>query len=322
MRVPPGYTLQKVHYPSGLWPWTGLDTTTGAQSIAVGVPALDQAIRSAQGKGQTLVIGESLGSLVADQQLRDLAERPDAPDPATVRFEVIAPPRRPGGLLSYLPVGAYEPITGTTIKPAPETPYDVTVIKIQYDAIASFPDRPWHLLAVLNAIAGGINYHGPEHYSEAAQDVMNGRVPPEYISTTVNSKGGVTTTYRVQEDPALLHPLAPVFPVAVAAVHKVLTPIISLGYSELTPDAGPHLAPGGQLVDKNGKPVFQLPAAQLPTAQLPAARPVGAAAAGAPPARRSPVTKSTSAARRSPVTKSTSADRDSTERVSARARSR
>jgi hypothetical protein len=110
---------------------------------------------------------------------------------------------------------------------------------------------------------------------------MNGRVPPEYISTTVNSKGGVTTTYRVQEDPALLHALAPVFPVAVAAVHKVLTPIISLGYSELTPDAGPHLAPGGQLVDKNGRAVFPLPAAQHRT---PRALPSAAAVAASPPA--------------------------------------
>ncbi len=104
-RVPAGYSLQEVDYPAGLWPWTGLDTATGAHSIAVGVPALDQAIRAVQGQGQTLVIGESLGSLVVDQQLRDLAARPDAPDPSTVRFQVIAAPGRPGGLLSYLRSG-------------------------------------------------------------------------------------------------------------------------------------------------------------------------------------------------------------------------
>lgn len=314
-RVPAGYGLQQVDYPAGLWPWTGLDTATGAHSIAVGVPALDHAIRAAQGQGQTLVIGESLGSLVVDQQLRDLADRPDAPDPSTVRFQVIAAPGRPGGLLSYLPVGAYEPLTGTRIKPVPETPYDVTVIKLQYDAIASWPDRPWHLLSVLNALAGSVFYHGTDHYGNAAQDVINGRVPSENISTTVNSQGGVTTTYTVQQNPALLHPLEPIFPEAVAEVNKVLAPIINLGYSELTPDAGPHLAPGGQLVDKNGKPVFQLPAARPAADQLPAARPAVSAAratasTGAPPARRSPVTTSAPA------------DRDSTERVSARGRSR
>jgi hypothetical protein len=314
-RVPAGYRLQQVDYPAGLWPWTGLDTATGAHSIAVGVPALDQAIRAVPGQGRTLVIGESLGSLVVDQQLRDLAARPDAPDPAAVRFEVIAAPGRPGGLLSYLPVGSYEPLTGTRIKPVPETPYDVTVIKLQYDAIASWPDRPWHLLSVLNAVAGGVFYHGTDHYGNAAQDVINGRVSPEHISTAVNSQGGVTTTYTVQQNPALLHPLEPIFPEAVAAVNKVLAPIINLGYSELTPDAGPHLAPGGQLIGKNGKPVFQLPAAQLPTAQLPIAQPAVSAA-------RATASSEAPAASRSPATKSTPAERDSTERAPARARSR
>jgi len=205
-RVPAGYGLQEVDYPAGLWPWTGLDTATGAHSIAAGVPALDQAIRAAQGHGQTLVIGESLGSVVVDQKLRDLVGRPDAPDPSTVRFEVIAAPGRPGGLLSYLPVGAYEPLTGTRIKPVPETPHDVTVIKLQYDAIASWPDRPWHLLSLLNAVAGGVFYDGTDHYGNAAQDVINGGVPSENISTTVNSQGGVTTTYSVQQNPRVAAP--------------------------------------------------------------------------------------------------------------------
>jgi hypothetical protein len=62
--------LQEVDYPAGLWPWTGLGSATGARSVAVGVPALDQAIRAVQGQGRTLVIGESLGSLVVDQQLQ------------------------------------------------------------------------------------------------------------------------------------------------------------------------------------------------------------------------------------------------------------
>ncbi len=200
-------------------------------------------------------------------------------------------------------------MTGTRIKPVPETPYDVTVIKLQYDAIASWPDRPWHLLSVLNAVAGGIFYHGSGNYSESAHDIVNGRTPPGTVTTSVNSLGGVTTTYTVQQNPALLHPLEPIFPEAVDAANKVLTPIINLGYSELTPDAGPHLAPGGQLVDKNGKPVFQLPAARLPSTQ-PGVSARAAASADAPPVRRSTATKSTPAGR------------DSAERDSARARSR
>ena len=258
-RVPPGYGVQEVDYPAGLWPWTGLTTATGARSITVGVSALDEAIRAAEGQGHTLVIGESLGSLVVDQELRDLAVRSDAPAPSLLRFVVIADPGRPGGLMSYLPVGKRDPLTGTTIKPVPETPYEVTVIKLQYDAIASWPDRPWHLLSVLNAIAGGFFYHGTDHYGVAAKAVMNGRVPAENVSTTVNSQGGVTTTYSVQQNPALLHPLEPIFPAVVAALNRhVLAPLINLGYSGLTPDAGPHLAPGGRLVGKDGRPIGQL----------------------------------------------------------------
>lgn len=283
-RVPPGYSLQKVDYPAGLWPWTGLTSSTGAQSIAAGVPALEQAIQAVQGQGHTLVIGESLGSLVVDEELRSLAGRADAPDPTSVSFEVIADPSRPGGLLSYLPVGAYEPLTGTVTKPVPETAYPVTVIKLQYDAVASWPDRPWHLLSVVNALAGGILYHGTDHYDAAARDVMNGRVPAEYISTAVNSQGGTTTTYAVQQNPALFHLLEPVFPEAVAAANKALTPILNLGYSELTPDAGPHLAPGGRLVDKEGQPIWRPPATTV-TAVRPAATTASGPTASAPTGR-------------------------------------
>ena len=188
----------------------------------------------------------------------------------------------------------------------------MTVIKLQYDAVASFPDRPWHLLSVLNAVAGGIYYHGPEHYSQAAQDVMNGRVPPEYISTTVNSQGGVTTTYTVQQDPAFLHPLEPVFPHTVAAVNKVLTPIIDLGYSERTPDAGPHLAPGGQLVDKFGKPVFPLSATQSSVGSARTAL-SAAAAADTAPVHTAPV--HTAPARGSAAKNSAPADREPSARA-------
>lgn len=248
-RVPPGYTLQQVDYPAGLFPWTGLTTATGAQSIAAGVSALDQAIRAAQSQGQTLVMGESLGSMVVEQELRDLAGRADAPDPATLRFQVIGDPTRPGGVFSYLPFGSYEAITGTVREPVAETPYDVTVLTLQYDGIASFPDRPWNLLAVANALAGAVFYHGSDRYGIAAQSLSNGEVPPGTVTSVVNSSGGVTTTYTLRQDPALLYPLEPVMPKFVAAVNAVLTPMIDQGYSRLTPEAGPHLAPGGLLVD-------------------------------------------------------------------------
>lgn len=257
-RIPPGYTLQEVDYPAGLWPWTGLFTETGAASIAAGVTALDAAIRAAvaQDQGNVLVIGESLGSMVVDQELRNLATQADRPDPAQVQFELIADPTRPGGMLSYHRDGSLILLTGTRAQPVAVTPYSVSVIKLQYDGIASFPDRPWHLLSILNALAGGVVYHGTDHYGLAAQAIMNGQIPPEDITTTTNAAGGVTTTYTIPQSPALLHVFEPIFPASVALLDTLLTPLINLGYSDLTPDAGPHLAPGGTLVNRNGDPVF------------------------------------------------------------------
>lgn len=287
-RIPPGYSVEQLRYAAGLWPWTGPTSATGAQSVADGVPRLDALIRSAQGQGQVLVIGESLGSMVVDEELRRLAADPSAPDPAQLRFEVIADPTRPGGIFSYHPDGTFTLLTGGPVQSPPETRYDVTVIKLQYDGIASWPDRPWHLLADLNAVAGALVYHGTDHYGYAAQQVLNNQVPPENVTSSVNSQGGVTTTYTVQQTPALVHLLEPFFPKAVAAVDKVLTPVINLGYSELTPAAGVHLAPGGGLVNSDGRPVTGV--GHRPPRASSAARPVkhsrpGAAQGASPRAR-------------------------------------
>lgn len=281
-RIPPGYSVDQLRYAAGLWPWTGPTSATGAQSIADGVPRLDALIHSVQGQGQILVIGESLGSMVVDQELRRLANDPNAPDPAQLRFEVIADPTRPGGIFSYQPDGTFTPLTGGPVQSPPETAYDVTVIKLQYDGIASWPDRPWHLLADLNAVAGALVYHGTDHYGYAAQQVLSNQVPAENITTRVNSKGGVTTTYTVQQTPALVHLLEPLFPNAVAAVDKVLTPLINLGYSELTPDAGVHLAPGGGLANRDGRPVA---GTGHPSTRTPAAKTAARSVRPAPPRR-------------------------------------
>lgn len=210
-RVPPGYTLQQIDYPHGLWPWTGLFTATGAS------PPNPNSIASPSRRSPT-------------------------------------PSAR--GLVSYIPYGLPVALTLFTVaQPVPVTPYDVSVIKLDYDGIASWPHRPWHLLADLNALMGGIVYHGTDHYGNAARQIINGTFPAQDITTEINSRGGVTTTYAAEQNPALTHLLEPILPQPVAFLNKFLTPIINLGYSEFTPNAGPHLAPGGPLVDKNGDPV-------------------------------------------------------------------
>jgi hypothetical protein len=96
---------------------------------------------------------------------------------------------------------------------------------------------------------------------------VNGQVPDEYVTTTVNTKGGVTTTYLVPRPLALTAPFATVAPNAVNNVNKVLTPVVNRGYSTLTPDAGPYLAPGGKLVF--GKSAVDRPAVDSPGAWTP-----------------------------------------------------
>jgi len=299
-RVPDGYTLQEVDYPAGLWPWTGLTSPTGTQSISAGVPKLDAAIRDAATTGKVLVIGESLGSLVVEQELRALAVDPTAPDPSQVRFEVIADPARPGGLFSYLPVGNFVLLTDQTAKPIAETPYDVSVIKLQYDGVASWPDRPWNLAADLNALAGGIIYHGTDHYGLAAQQVLHNEVPAQNISTAVNSRGGVTTTYTIQQTPALPHLLEPYFPKLIAAMDTELNQLINQGYSELTPTGGPHLAPGGSLVHSDGTPAVIKDSTPPKRPHATAKRAPKATRAGA----RADATQTPRPPRRSPATRS------------------
>jgi hypothetical protein len=242
-RIPPGYDYQEVDYPAGMWPWNGFHKMTGAQSIAIGVPNLDAAIRATMAKdpGQVLVIGESLGSMVVDEELRQLAAHADFTDPARLRFELIAAPARTDGYFSYRPVGNRILLTGTRLQALPVTPYDITVLKLQYDGVASWPDRPWRLLSDAHALAGAFLYHGTDHYGLAAQAFNNGKPPAHTTTTTVNALGGTTTTYTVAQQSALAHILQPIFPNSVEPLDKIISAVVNRGYSQLTPNAGPHL---------------------------------------------------------------------------------
>ena len=67
-------------------------------------------------------------------------------------------------------------------------------------------------------------------------------------------------------------PFDPYAPALFQFINRLITPIIDLGYSSKTPNAGPHFAPGGALVNNNGQPVFTVrrplrPLAKLPTTQ-------------------------------------------------------
>ena len=77
-----------------------------------------------------------------------------------------------------------------------------------YDAFADFPDKPWNLLAIANAMAGLIYRHGQTATADLSE------VPAQNITTTVNSLGATTTTVVV---PSPFLPLTQVLRDAVAA---------------------------------------------------------------------------------------------------------
>ncbi len=280
--VPPGYTIQRVNYPAQAAPLYG--EATAGSSIAAALPVLDGMIRAAVDAqdGPVVVVGVSLGAMVVTEQLRDLANRPDAPSPSDISFVLLAAPTFPGGILSYLPY-AYSDVVDWVMQPFPETPYHVDVIRELYDGISSFPDRPWHLMAVLNALAGGLGvYHNGDHLSEDLRLVLNGEFPAQDTTVTVNSLGGVTATYTHHASGLSIPHLLEAFnPGLAELVNTIITPLVNLGYSSHTPYAGPYLLPGGTLVGSDGQPLFGSTDVERPVSK-PRARKASAGLQSAP----------------------------------------
>lgn len=115
---------------------------------------------------------------------------------------------------------------GSRYIPLPVTPYNVFVIKAEYDGIADFPDRPFNLLAVANAMMGADQLH----YDSAFYDVLT--QPTKYTITT-NRLGGTTTTVMIPTP--LLPLLTPLkdngmSPDKLAKLDKFLRPMINRAY--------------------------------------------------------------------------------------------
>ena len=152
---------------------------------------------------------------------------------SSLSFVIVADAER--GILSAL-----TPLFGTrpdaldyTVRPMPVTPYDVMVVKGEYDGLADWPDRPWNLLAVFNALAGTGIWPGfrSTHWDTIWQDPTT--APTENITTTVNDKGGVTTTYLVPvAELPILQPLRDqgMPESTISWLISVLKPLVDLGY--------------------------------------------------------------------------------------------
>ena len=200
-----------VKWPAEAGPYTGRGDLTLGASINVGKANLDAQIDAALarltkdangnvvGGEKVTVVGLSAGSLVVNEVLREMAADADAPGKDQITFVVVADSSRQ----KMIDKARYNSKYDYTYQPAPETAYDIVVVTGEYDGMADFPDRPFNVLAIMNAIAGSIFVHVPVMYADLAN------VPTENITVDVNTKGGTTTHYLV---PTKKLPLVQLFP--------------------------------------------------------------------------------------------------------------
>ncbi len=200
-------------------------------AIQDGVEQATIAVR--QNTGDVVIIGESMGSMVAWRVAAELAEDPP---PGNVRVVLIAPPEV--GVGEYFKEGTYIPILNYRITRIAESPYPTTVVIGEYDGWADPPDRPWNLVSSANALAGIVYVHGPPIFSVDLDEV-----------DAVKTEDGNVTTYFVST-PNL--PLTQVFRdvgVPDALVDKaddVLRPVVDAGYvrHDQPGDTRPYLYDG------------------------------------------------------------------------------
>jgi diacyltrehalose acyltransferase len=121
--------------------------------VPSGVPVLDTAIKSTS--GSIIVFGFSEGAQVAEQWVIQHANDLNAPSSANLTFVVIGNSTRAhGGSLNSGP-GSFGEVW-------PQSRYQVIDVAREYDYAADFPNNPsspYFLLAVFNALAGGLGTH-------------------------------------------------------------------------------------------------------------------------------------------------------------------
>jgi hypothetical protein len=231
----PNSTPQIVHFPAD-----PVQILSYGRAVNVGAGNLIDAIQAATTESDkpVVVAGVSMGSIVINHALTRFEDDPNAPSPDQVSFAVFSDPQR--GLLRLLPDGFMLP--GYVNVPVPDSPYDVTSIYGEYDGWADPPDRPWNLLATVNAVMGGWFVHGTEIYANLDT------VPEENISATTNSQGGTVTTYRVPTAQLpLTMPLRGFLPAAVVdRIDDLIRPVIDSAYVRHDGPGDRRQAPGAQ----------------------------------------------------------------------------
>jgi pimeloyl-ACP methyl ester carboxylesterase len=178
---------------------------------------VDETVSAVNGSsGKVVIIGESMGSMVAWRAAAELAEA----DP-TKDIEVVLIASPDVGVSEYFREGTYIPILNYRISRVAQTPYKTTIVVGEYDGWSDPPDRPWNLVSSANAIMGIAYVHGPPSFTANVEGL------------TPASENGNVTTYLL---PTENLPLTQVFrdvgvpDALVDRADEVLRPIVDAGY--------------------------------------------------------------------------------------------
>lgn len=218
--------VTRIEYPAAVF---GMDS-----SVAVAAAGLGQAL--ADTVGPVVAAGFSQGAIAVAYAKQALMSLPPEvrPEPDRVSFVTIGDPTGAQGILRTLPFRV--PLLGLTPIVAPETPYDTVIVNGEYDGWADFPDRPWNLVSLANALLGIAYVHGGYEMIPGGIDLSG--VPDRNITSTTNSLGGTTTVYLVptQRLP-LVQPLRDIgiSERIVTALEARLKAIVDAGYARNDP---------------------------------------------------------------------------------------
>lgn len=190
-------------------------------SVNVGTQSLYKAVSDTlKAKPDELITigGVSEGAPAVDRVLRMLMALDEHSRPDPQRFNV---------MIYGAPNPLMMTIGGIPYRPLPETPYHVMVVLAEYDGVSDWPDNPFNLLAVLNAVMGGVDLH----VKAAWTDIFT--VPTKYHIDPNDAGGSVTTVLIRTPLLPLLRPMldwgfAPQF---VEFMDDLLRPIIDSAYN-------------------------------------------------------------------------------------------
>jgi hypothetical protein len=234
--LPPGFSYIPVSYPAGF----DIDN-----SVAAGVPVLDQTIKANSGQF-LMVVGYSEGALVAEDVRRNLdPSDPGAPSQGNLLWVMIASPNVPnGGLAARVPTGFGIPFVITSNGPAQPSPYDTTYVTNEYDPYADFPAY-FNPLSLANSLVAVMYVHPDQYYDSVDYDPLTNTTndPNVLIHAPVHNSAGGTDTYvfvladhlplfaPVRQIADIVH-LTPLTEPVLGAVEPLVRLLVDMGYTD------------------------------------------------------------------------------------------